>query len=71
MRRIMVNYNQILEKKNIQNHHIDTDAIALSIILKDIIKDLKNFEERFDFKKLNENHEFLVLETKKLLEKLG
>ena len=54
-------------EKIIQNYHVDTDAIPLSIILKDIIKDLKNLEELFDFSKLNENHEFLVLKTKKLL----
>ena len=36
---------------------MDTDSSVLSVNTKDIIKDLKNLENFFDFSNLNENHE--------------
>ena len=36
-------------QENIQLHYIDTDAFVLSVNTKDIIKDLKNLEDLFDF----------------------
>ena len=34
-----------------------TDSFVLSVNTKDIIKDLKNLEDSFDFSNLNDNHE--------------
>ena len=42
-------------QENIQLHYIDTDAFVLSIKTKNIIKDLRNSEDIFDFKNLNKN----------------
>ena len=36
---------------------MDTDSFILSAITKDVIKDLKNWGERFDFSNVHENHE--------------
>ena len=36
---------------------MDTDGFELSVNTKDIIKDLKNLEDLFDFSYLNGNHE--------------
>ena len=38
---------------------MDTDSFVISINEKDIMKDLKKLEERFDFINLSENHELL------------
>ena len=45
-------------EKNLELHYMDTDSFVLSVNTKDIIKDLKNLEDLFDFSNLNENHEF-------------
>ena len=42
---------------NIQLHYMDTDSFVLSINTKDVIKDLKNLEDIFDFSNLDKNHE--------------
>ena len=42
---------------NLQLHYIDTDGMILSMNTKDIINDLKNLEDIFDFSNLDENHE--------------
>ena len=44
-------------QENIQLHYIDTDAFVLSLKTQDIIKDLKNLEDIFDFSNLDKNHE--------------
>ena len=44
-------------QKNLQLHYFDTDGMILSMITKDIIKDLNNLEDIFDFSILDENHE--------------
>ena len=54
--------------KKIQLHYIDTDAFALSVNTKDIIKDLKNLKDIFDFSNLDENHVLLSNKNKKLVE---
>ena len=36
---------------------MDTDSSILSVKTKDIIKDLKNLEDLFDFSNLNKYHE--------------
>ena len=55
--------------ENIQCSSIDTDAIALSIVSKDVIKDLKNIEDVFDFSTLNEDHEIFSIKNKKVIGK--
>ena len=44
-------------QENLQLHYMDTDSFILSVNTKDIIKDLKNLEDIFDFSNLDENHE--------------
>ena len=36
-------------EKDLQLHYMDTDSFVLSVKTKDIIKDLTNFEDTFDF----------------------
>ena len=48
---------------------MDTDSFVLSINTKDIIKDLKNFEDIFDFSNLDENHELFSNKNKKVIGK--
>ena len=43
------------ERENIELHCLDTDSFVLGVNTKDIIKDLKNLEDLFDFSNLNEN----------------
>ena len=42
-------------QENLQLHYKDTDGLVISINTKNIINDLKNLEENFDFNNLNEN----------------
>ena len=44
-------------EKKLQLHCLDTDSFVSSVNTKDIIKDLKNLEDIFDFSNLDENHE--------------
>ena len=44
---------------------MDTDSFVLGVNTKDIIKDLKNLEDLFDFSNLNENHELFNINNKK------
>ena len=43
-----------------------TDSSVLSVKAKDVIRDLKNLEDIFDFSNLNENHELFSNKNKKL-----
>ena len=52
-------------QKNIQLHYIDTDAFVLSVNTKDIIRDLKNLEDVFDFSSLDDKHELFSNKNKK------
>ena len=52
-------------QENIQLHYIDTDAFVLSVNTKDIIKDLKNLEDVFDFSNLDENHDLVSEKNRK------
>ena len=54
------------EEKNLQLHYMDTDGFVLSIITKDIIKDLENIEDLFDFSNLNKNHELISNRNKRI-----
>ena len=48
---------------------MDTDSFELSVNTKDIIKDLKNLEDIFDFINLDENHELFSNKNKKVIGK--
>ena len=56
-------------QKKLQLHYIDTDAFILSINTKDIIKDLKNLENIFDFSNLDKNHDLYSEKNKKVIGK--
>ena len=42
---------------NLQLHYIDMDGMILSMKTKNVIKDIKNLEDIFDFSNLDVNHE--------------
>ena len=56
-------------QENIHLHYMDTDSFVLSVRTKDIIKDLKNLENIFDFRNLDENHELFSNKNKKVIGK--
>ena len=56
-------------QENLQIHYIDTDGMILSMNTKDIINDLKNLEDIFDFSNLDENHELFSIKNKKVIGK--
>ena len=55
--------------ENIQLHYIDTDSFVLSLNTKNIIQDLHNMKEYFDFSNLNKDHELFSNINKKVLGK--
>ena len=57
------------EQDKIQLHYMDTDSFVLSVNRKDIIKDLKNLEDIFDFSNLDKNHELFSNKNKKVIGK--
>ena len=52
-----------------QLHYMDTDSFVLSVNTNDIIKDLKNLEDIFDFSNLDKNHKLYSKKNKKVLGK--
>ena len=48
---------------------MDTDSFVLSVNTKDIIKDLKNLEDIFDFSNINKDFELLTNKNKKAIGK--
>ena len=54
-------------QEKLQLHYIDTDGMILSMKTKDIIKDLKNLEDIFDFSNLDENHKLFSERNKKVI----
>ena len=44
-------------EKNLQLHYMDTESFVLCVNTKDIIKDIKNLDDTFDFKNLDKNLE--------------
>ena len=56
-------------QENLQLHYIDCDSFVLSIKSENIIKDLKNLENIFDFSNIDENHELYSEKNKKVLGK--
>ena len=69
MKHIMINWKPYFVQENLQLHYIDTDGMILSMKTKNIIKDLKNLENIFDFSNLNENHELFSKKNKKVIGK--
>ena len=56
-------------QENIQLHYMDTDSFILNVNTNDIIKDLKNLENIFDFSNLDKNHELFSNKNKKVIGK--
>ena len=56
-------------QENILLLYMDTDSFVLSVNTKDIIKDLKNLEDIFDFSNLDKNHELFSNKNKKIIGK--
>ena len=56
-----------MDIENLQLHYMDTDSFVLSFNTKNIIQDLHNMKEYFDFSNLNENHELFSNINKKVL----
>ena len=56
-------------EKNLQLHYMDTNSFVLRINTKDIIKDLKNLEDIFDFSNLDKNYELFSYKITKVIGK--
>ena len=56
-------------QENLQLLYIDTDAFVFNVNTKDIIKDLKNLEDIFDFSNFDKNHELFSNKNKKIMGK--
>ena len=56
-------------EKKLQLHYMDCDSFVLSIETQNIINDLENLEDLFDFSNLNENHELFSNKNKKVVGK--
>ena len=54
-------------QENIQLYYMDTDSSVLSVNTKDIIRNLKNLEDIFDFNNLDKNHELFSNKNKKVI----
>ena len=54
-------------EKNIHLHYRDTDSFISNVNTKDIIKDLINLENIFDFSNLDKNHELISNKHKKVI----
>ena len=57
-------------QENLLLRYIDTDGMILSMRTENIIKDLKNLEDIFDFSNLDENHELFSNKNKKVIGKI-
>ena len=58
-------------QENIKLHYMDCDSFILSIETQNIINDLKNLEDLFDFSNLNKNHELFSNRNKKVVGKFN
>ena len=56
-------------KETFQLHCMDTDSFIFSVNTRDIIEDLKNSEDMFDFSNLDKNHEIISKKNKKVFGK--
>ena len=52
-------------QESLQLHYIDTDGMILRMKTQNIINDLKNLEDIFDFSNLDEKHELFSSKNKK------
>ena len=55
-------------QEKLQLQYLDTDSFILSVRTKDIVKDLKNLEDKFDFSNLV-SHELFSNKNKKIIGK--
>ena len=60
---------QYFGEKNLLLHYLDTDSLILSVNTKDIIRDLKNLQDIFDFSNLLKNHEKFSNKNEKVVGK--
>ena len=56
-------------QENIQLHYMDCDSFVLSIETENIINDLKNLQDLFDFSNLDKNQELFSNKSKKVVRK--
>ena len=56
-------------QENLQLPYFDTDGMLLSMKTENIIEDLRNLENVFDFSNLDENHELFSERNKKIIGK--
>ena len=56
-------------QENIHLHYMDTDSFVLSVSTKDIIEDVKNLENSFNFSNLDQNLELFSNKNKKVIGK--
>ena len=54
-------------EKNLQLHYMNTDSFILSVITKNILKDLKKLEDIVDFSNLDRNHELFSNKNQKVI----
>ena len=57
------------KQENTHLYYMDTDSFVLNVNTKDIIKDLKNSEDIFDFSNLDKDHELFSNKNKKVIGK--
>ena len=62
-------FQPYFSQENIQLHYIDCDSFVLSIKTQDIIKDLYNLKDLFDFSNLNKEHKLFSNKNKKVVGK--
>ena len=56
-------------QENIQLHYMDCDSFVMSIETQNIINNLKNLDDLFDFSNLDKNHELFSNKNKKVIGK--
>ena len=60
-------FQPYFEEENPHLHYMHTDKVIISVITKNIIGDLKNHDDLFDFSNLKKDHEILTNKIKKRL----
>ena len=61
--------HQYFGQDKLKLHYMNCDSFILSIETQNIINDLKNLENLFDFRNLNKNHELFSNKNKKVVGK--
>ena len=67
MKHILTVFNCILEKKSMQLPYMGADNFLLSFNTKDIVKDLENLKDLFDFSKFDKNHKLFSKKNEKVI----